>query len=96
MKDNHRLIAEIGLDAFLEQQARRIAFLETALKHHANGRNKGTFCLAAALLSIDSLQKALSLTGQGENLRDTLKQLADAEGQELILRKDKSSLRGVV
>jgi hypothetical protein len=90
MKDNHRLIAETGLDAFLEQQSERITFLETALEHHDNGRNKGYFCLAAALLSVDSLKKALSLANQGENLRDTLKQLADAEGQELSLRKDKS------
>jgi hypothetical protein len=87
MRDNHCLIAEAGLDAFLEQQALRIAFLETALKHHYNGRNKGYFCLAAALLSLDGLKKALSLAGQGDNLRDTLKQLADAEGRELILRK---------
>jgi hypothetical protein len=84
---NQRLIAEIGLDAFLEQQAERIAFLETALERYDDGKSKNYFCLAAALLSVDSLKKALSLAGKGENLRDMLKQLAVTEGQELVLKK---------
>ena len=84
---NQRLIAEIGLDAFLAQQTERIAFLEAALERHDNGRNKGYFCLAAALLSVDSLKKALSLAEQGENLREVLKRFADTEGQELVLKK---------
>ena len=84
---NQRLIAEIGLDTFLAQQAERIAFLKAALERHDNGRNKSYFCLAAALLSVDSLKKALSLAEQGESLREILERLADAEGQELVLRK---------
>jgi hypothetical protein len=87
MMPNQRLIKEIGLDAFLEQQSERITFLETALERHDNGRNKSYFCLAAALLSIDSLKKALSLAEQGENLRDVLKGFANEEGQELALKK---------
>jgi hypothetical protein len=87
MMPNHRLIQEIGLPAFLEQQAERIAFLEAALEHHDNGRNKSYFCLAAALLTIDSLKEALSRADQGKNLRDILKQYADAEGQELVLKR---------
>ena len=87
MMDNLHRIKEAGLDAFLEQQGERIAFLETALAHHDNGRNKGYFCLAAALLSVDGLQKALALADAGENLRETLKKLADDEGQALVLQK---------
>ena len=87
MMTNHRLIAEIGLDAFLERQAERIAFLEAALKRHDNGRSKSYFCLAAALLSVDGLKRALSLAESGENLRDILKRLAEDEGHELVLSK---------
>ena len=84
---NQRLIAEIGLDAYLAQQAERIAFLETALERHDNGRNKSCFCLAAALLSLEGLKRSLPLAEQGENLRDVLKKIADDEGQELVLKK---------
>ena len=87
MMPNHEMIAEIGLDAFLKQQAERIAFLETALEQHDNGRNKGYFCNAAALLPIEDLKNALSLAGNGDNLRDTLKNLADTRGIALTLRK---------
>ena len=90
MKDNHRLIAEIGLDVFLKQEAQRIAFLETALEHHDNGKNKGYSCLAAALLSVDGMKRHLSFGNEGKSLRDTLRQLADAEGPEPILEKDRS------
>jgi hypothetical protein len=87
MLPNQKLIKEIGLDAFLAQQAERITFLEAAIKNHDNGRNKGFFCLAATLLTIDSLKEALSLAEQGGNLRELLTQYADAEGQELVLKK---------
>jgi len=84
---NQRMIAEIGLDAFLERQAERIVFLEEALKRYDDGKSKSYFCLAAALLSVGSLKEALSLAEKGENLRGALKRFAEAEGQELILRK---------
>lgn len=87
MIPNQRLIQEIGIEAFLKQQAERIAFLEAALERHDNGRNKSYFCLAASLLTIESLNQALSLADQGENLRDVLKRFADAEGKELVLKK---------
>jgi hypothetical protein len=83
MMTNNQMIAEIGLDAFLEQQAKRITFLEEALKHHNNGRNKSFFCLAAALLSIDSLNKVLALAGTNKNLRTLLNDFAKDEGIEL-------------
>jgi len=86
MMANHELIVAGGLEAFLEQQAGRIAFLEEALEKHNNGRNKNFFCLAAALLSVKSLEKALVLVDKPENiasLRDVLSGLAEAEGVEL-------------
>ena len=84
---NQQMIAEIGIEAFLRRQAERVAFLETALNQYDDGRSKNYFCLAAALLSIDSLREALSLAGKGGDLRDALEQFAEVEGQELILKK---------
>lgn len=84
---NQQLIDELGVDAFIEQQRGRITFLETAVSRYDDGRSKNFLCLAAALLSIDSLYKALSLADQGENLRAVLTRFAEDEGQELKLRK---------
>ncbi|MCL1849389.1 MAG: DUF3795 domain-containing protein [Clostridiales bacterium] len=87
MMPNHEMVMEIGLHPFLLLQAERIAFLETALAQHDNGRNKGFFCIAAALLPVEDLKNALSLAAQGDNLRDTLSRMADAEGVSLALNK---------
>jgi len=87
VRHNQRLISENGLDAFLEQQQQRIAFLETALERYDDGRSKSFLCLASALISIESLNEALSLANSGESLKDTLTRFAEKEGQELKLRK---------
>jgi hypothetical protein len=84
---NQRLIAEIGIDAFIDRQRKRINFLETALKCYDDGRSKSFFCLAAALLSIDSLNEALALADKGEDLKAALNRFAETEGKELKLRK---------
>lgn len=84
---NQRLIAEIGMEAFLKQQSRRIEFLVTALQRYNDGKSKSLYCLAAALLSLESLSKALSLAENGKNLRNVLTGFAKAEGQDLKLRK---------
>ena len=84
---NGRLIRQAGLDAFLSLQAGRVAFLEGALARHDDGRSKGFFCLAAALLSMEGLKAALERADRGGSLRALLAELADAEGQELRLRK---------
>jgi len=87
MMINQQLIKEIGIDAYIKQQNERIVFLKTALEHHDNGKNKSYFCIAASLLSIKGLKKALSLVGKSKNLRDILKKIADDEGQALVLKK---------
>lgn len=84
---NQRFIAEIGIDAFIEQQRQRIVFLKTALALYDDGRSKNLFCIAAALLSIESLIKALNLAEGGKSLKAILSSLAEAEDQELRLRK---------
>ena len=84
---NQNLIREIGLDAFLIIQQKRITFLETALTQYDDGRSKNFYCLAAALLACDSLTNALNRAEQGENLRAVLQEYAENEGQGLKLRK---------
>ena len=84
---NQRLITEIGIDEFIKQQRERISFLEIALANYDDGRSKSFFCIAAALLSIKSLKQSLVLAKSGEPLKAVLNRFADAEGQELKLRK---------
>jgi hypothetical protein len=84
---NQYLIREIGLDAFLAKQAERMAFLGAALSRHGDGRSKGFYCMAAALLSAEGLIKALDRADNGEKLRTALNECAAAEGQELKLIK---------
>lgn len=84
---NQRMIAEVGMGAFIHQQQQRIAFLKTALSRYDDGRSKSFLCLAATLLSTDGLSEALALAGKGESLKAVLIHLAEDEGQELKLRK---------
>lgn len=84
---NQRLIAEIGIEAFIQQQKKRINFLSTALDRCDDGKSKNFLCLAAALLSVDSLDEALLLADNGENLRTVLTRFAEEQGQELKLKK---------
>jgi hypothetical protein len=87
MFQNQGMIREVGLDAFLAKQAERMAFLDDALGNHNDGRSKGFYCLAAALLTAENLKDALNRADTGENLRNVLNEYAAAEGQELKLRK---------
>jgi hypothetical protein len=83
---NQRLIAEIGVSEYVKQQQERISFLETALALHNDGGNKGLFCIAAALLSVENLKQSLVLAANGEPIKAILNRFADEEGQELKLR----------
>lgn len=84
---NQWRIRDIGLDAFLNEQASRIAFLEEALREHDDGRSKGYFCMAATLLTLAGLRQALTDAANGLPLKTELARVADLEGQELKLRK---------
>ena len=84
---NQRLIAEIGIDGYIKRQRERISFLETALARYDDGRSKSFFCIAAALLSVESLKRALVLAENGEPLKAALNRFAATEGQELKLRR---------
>jgi hypothetical protein len=60
IRPNMDFIKERGLEEFLEQQARRIKLLEKMLDRYNDGRSKGFYCLASALLSIPALETSLS------------------------------------
>ncbi len=98
---NHNYIREYGLERFIEQQKKRMSFLREALEHYDDGRNKSFFCLAAALLSLESLEEALTKAEQetaeksidkndlklkARILKKLYYELAGEEGEELKLR----------
>ncbi len=102
IKPNLDFMKEHGLEKFLEQQARRIKLLEKMLDKYNDGRSKGFYCLAAALLSIPALEAALNETERkmkadkvksddvktkAKILREFLEGFAAKEGVELKLRK---------
>ena len=99
---NLRLIKEIGIVQFLTQQKRRIEILETMLEEFNEGRSKSFFCIAAALLPIDDIEKAIDesikqikdqeidgkdLKSKSKILRDNLTKLANAKSIELKLKR---------
>lgn len=87
VRANQAAIREQGLLAFLARQRQRMDFLDEAIAKHDDGRSKGFFCLAAALLDADSLREALKRAEAGEDLKALLRDFAAAQGQELKLRK---------
>lgn len=99
---NHNYIREFGLERFIEQQNRRMDFLMTALDRYDDGRSKSFFCLAAALLSLESLTRALAqaeqevkeksvseddLRNKARIIKSIINELATEEDEELKLRK---------
>jgi hypothetical protein len=58
-----------------------------SFEHDNDRRSKNFYCIAAALLSIESLRKSLVLAKSGEPLKAVLNRFADDEEQELKLRR---------
>lgn len=99
---NQEQIRKSGLPAFLAQQQLRMDSLKHMLDDYDDGRSKSFYCLAAALLSADGLQYALTQAEQrieseqidsdnrrskAKILRQTLEDAARTENTELQLRK---------
>ena len=99
---NLNFIKEFGLERFVEQQSERISFLRTALEHYDDGRSKSFYCLAAALLSLESLNEALitakqeikeksvgsdDIKSRAKIVKRVLNEFAAEEDEELKLRK---------
>jgi len=56
---NLDFIKKNGIEKFMEQQEKRIGLLGIMLKHFNDGRAKSFYCIAATLLSIGNLERAL-------------------------------------
>ncbi|OYD15072.1 hypothetical protein CH333_06605 [candidate division WOR-3 bacterium JGI_Cruoil_03_44_89] len=91
---NSSFIKEHGMEKFIEQQKKRIALLKTMLEHFDEGRSKSFYCIAVALLSIESLEKSLDKVEKSDDvkiraraLKEILNEIAFKEEIELKLRK---------
>jgi len=91
---NHDFIQTHGIARFLSEQGKRTAILQDMLAHCDDGRSKGFFCLAAALLQTGHLLAAVSEAATGtdkkqkaKSLKTALQKYAEIEGVELALKK---------
>jgi hypothetical protein len=99
---NSRFIRDKGIREFVRRQEKRIGLLETMIEDYDDGRSRGFFCRAAALLdpkalerSLDQAKKAMRAGGRGTSghadkakvLRGTLVEAALSEGIELTAKK---------
>jgi len=83
---NHAFIQAQGIDRFIAEQSVRVAILWEMLARFNDGRSKGFFCSAAALLSVEHLRAALS-EADTKSLKAALRKYAEIEGVELALKK---------
>lgn len=96
---NLDFIKEQGIEEFMKWQKKRIALLETMLKHFDVGKSKGLYCISATLLPITDLEESLEkaartefgdIKAKAKSLKTFLNDLAVREGIELRLRNKKS------
>ncbi|MFX1274290.1 MAG: DUF3795 domain-containing protein [Promethearchaeota archaeon] len=99
---NLRLIKEMSIEKFVENQEKRIKLLELMLNQFNDGRSKSFFCIAVTLISIDGLNNILQaceqqikadhisisdLKSRSKILKGLLRDQAAKDGIELKLRK---------
>ncbi len=56
---NLNFIKENGVEKFVEQQNKRIKFLETMIDNYNDGRSRSFYCRAAALFDLEDLEESL-------------------------------------
>ena len=83
---NHEAIQAQGLDWFMAEQNERVAILREMLTKFDDGRSKGFFCLAAALLRVEHLRAAMAVADT-QSLKAALRKYAEIEGVALTLKK---------
>ncbi len=99
---NQNFIKKSGIAVFIEQQNKRINILQTMLQSYDDGKSKSFYCLAATLLSLQSLNESLlradkeikeqsvakeDFKSRAKILKEILSHFAAEENQELRLRK---------
>lgn len=99
---NLEFIKKRGIEKFIERQKKRTGLLEEMLEDFDDGRSKSFYCLAATLLKIPDLEKALpcarqeikinkveteDIKAKAKILKKILNEIAFKEEIELKLRK---------
>ena len=81
---NLNFIREYGIEQFIEQQNKRIKFLETMIDNYNDGRSRSFYCRAAALLDLKDLKGSLEKAIQ--KIRSDNIKPADTKMKARILR----------
>ena len=99
---NLKFIKGYGIESFIDTQKKRIRILEKLIQDFDDGRSKGFFCKATALLDINSLEDSLNKAVQKEKsdrirttdikiknkiIKDSLNDTAHKEGIVLTYKK---------
>ncbi len=97
LEDNINFIKKSGLEEFEKQQETRERVVQSMLPEFNDGRSKTFYCIAATMLEIDELKKALEeareksinldLKAKAEIMHSTLNNIAKNKGYLLKLRK---------
>jgi len=96
--ENLHLIHKNGLSSFIQQQKFRIDLLERLLNQYDDGKSKSFYCLAAALLPIEDIERAIPILKPTApdhatsmsfalSFKERLRNIADSKGIELSYRK---------
>ncbi|MFC1533317.1 DUF3795 domain-containing protein [Thermodesulfobacteriota bacterium] len=89
---NIQNIKTIGFDEFLKEQEERKEILEIMLEKYNPGRSMSFYCLASALINIESLNKSINKMENTKEdkpklLKQSIQELAEKENVILKLRK---------
>jgi hypothetical protein len=89
---NLRRVQTEGYEALLSEINRRSDALERLLQRHDDGRSKGFYCLACALLPASDLEICVTAADAKQlnppAIRQTMLEIAEANGLTLTLRKE--------
>jgi len=84
MMTNLEYIQKHGVERFVEEQKVKIEILQLMLSKYNDGRSKSFYCLAVALLSVESLKKVMSADFEDrKKLKELLCKYAEEQGVEL-------------
>jgi len=98
--ENLRQIKERGIEDFIKQQKERVEILSKLIKEHDDRKSKSYYCLAAALMEVEDLKKAIAESKNNQDssidkkqlakqTKAVVAQLAKMKGIELVYRKEK-------
>ncbi|MDP2898319.1 MAG: DUF3795 domain-containing protein, partial [bacterium] len=101
-RPNLERIREVGLGKWLQEQTQKRALLESVLANYNDGRSRGFYCIATALMPLDLMKEAVSgaeaaisesrsdpsdIKAKAKILRSVIEDLASGSGISLKLRK---------